>query len=371
MRFKLLVLDVDGTILNSKRELSKRTVATLVKIQQLGVRVALASGRPTHALMPIAEALKLNEYKGYIISHNGALCTEAESGNVLFERRIDPQMVPHIEKIAQRTGLVLSYYNAGEVISTDITNPHVQDEAAMNGMTLRQDDMISINMDQWPCELMLVSDDEELLKGVDDYLQRHLSGVMDTIHSNPYYLEIVGYQVGKSYAMSVLVQKMGISMSEVLAIGDGTADVGMIQQAGVGVAMGNATQGVKQCADFTTLTNDQDGAAVAIERAINESDLGLNPSNDGMIIRLPIPMLTEERRREFVKQCKDYAEHARVGIRKARQDANARIDKAKKASEISEDDAARAKEKVQKLTDKNIATVDELFKKKESDLMTV
>ena len=109
----------------------------------------------------------------------------------------------------------------------------------------------------------------------------------------------------------------------------------------------------------------------AIERAINDSDLGLNPSNDGMIIRLPIPMLTEERRREFVKQCKDYAEHARVGIRKARQDANARIDKAKKASEISEDDAARAKEKVQKLTDKNIATVDELFKKKESDLMTV
>ena len=185
MRFKLLVLDVDGTILNSKRELSKRTVATLVKIQQLGVRVALASGRPTHALMPIAEALKLNEYKGYIISHNGALCTEAESGNVLFERRIDPQMVPHIEKIAQRTGLVLSYYNAGEVISTDITNPHVQDEAAMNGMTLRQDDMISTNMDQWPCELMLVSDDEELLKGVDDYLQRHLSGVMDTSHSNP------------------------------------------------------------------------------------------------------------------------------------------------------------------------------------------
>lgn len=270
MRFKLLVLDVDGTILNSKRELSKRTVATLVKIQQLGVRVALASGRPTHALMPIAETLKLNEYKGYIISHNGALCTEAESGNVLFERRIDPQMVPHIEKIAQRTGLVLSYYNAGEVISTDITNPHVQDEAAMNGMTLRQDDMISTNMDQWPCELMLVSDDEELLKGVDDYLQRHLSGVMDTIHSNPYYLEIVGYQVGKSYAMSVLVQKMGISMSEVLAIGDGTADVGMIQQAGVGVAMGNATQGVKQCADFTTLTNDQDGAAVAIERAIME-----------------------------------------------------------------------------------------------------
>ena len=268
MNYKLIVLDVDGTMLNSNREISKRTVATLRKVQQMGIKIALASGRPTYGILPLAQAIDLGVYDGYIISYNGAQVMEAKTGQILFERRIDPQMVPYLEKKATKMGLVMAYYDGNEVVSTDITNPHVVDEAAMNGMTLRQDDQLSINMDDWPAEMMLVSDDEEALTSLGQHMQRHLNGVMDTIHSNPYYLEIVGYQVGKSYAMSALVQKMGIQMSEVLAIGDGEADINMIQMAGTGVAMGNATEGVRRCADFTTLSNDQDGAALAIEKAI-------------------------------------------------------------------------------------------------------
>lgn len=268
MNYKLIVLDVDGTMLNSNREISKRTVATLRKVQQMGIKIALASGRPTYGILPLAQAIDLGVYDGYIISYNGAQVMEAKTGQILFERRIDPQMVPYLEKKATKMGLTMAYYDGNEVVSTDITNPHVVDEAAMNGMTLRQDDQLSINMDDWPAEMMLVSDDEEALTSLGQHMQRHLNGVMDTIHSNPYYLEIVGYQVGKSYAMSALVQKMGIQMSEVLAIGDGEADINMIQMAGTGVAMGNATEGVRRCADFTTLSNDQDGAALAIEKAI-------------------------------------------------------------------------------------------------------
>lgn len=268
MNYKLIVLDVDGTMLNSNREISKRTVATLRKVQQMGIKIALASGRPTYGILPLAQAIDLGVYDGYIISYNGAQVMEAKTGQILFERRIDPQMVPYLEKKATKMGLTMAYYDGNEVVSTDITNPHVVDEAAMNGMTLRQDDQLSINMDDWPAEMMLVSDDEEALTSLSQHMQRHLNGVMDTIHSNPYYLEIVGYQVGKSYAMSALVQKMGIQMSEVLAIGDGEADINMIQMAGTGVAMGNATEGVRRCADFTTLSNDQDGAALAIEKAI-------------------------------------------------------------------------------------------------------
>ena len=152
----------------------------------------------------------------------------------------------------------------------------------MNGMTLRQDDVLSLSMDDWPAEVMLVSDDEEALTSLEQHMQRHLNGVMDTIHSNPYYLEIVGYQVGKSYAMSALVQKMGIGMDEVLAIGDGEADINMIQMAGTGVAMANATEGVRRCADFTTLSNDQDGAALAIEKAIVQEARIANVPIDAM-----------------------------------------------------------------------------------------
>lgn len=268
MKYKLIVLDVDGTMLNSNREVTKRTVQTLRRVQQMGIKVALASGRPTYGILPLARRIDLDVYEGYIISYNGAQVMEAKDGQIIFERRIDPQMVPYIEKKARKMGLTMAYYDGNEVVSDDISNPHVADEAQMNGMSLRQDEMISVGMDDWPSEIMLVSDDEQALNSLEQYMQRHLAGVMDTIHSNPYYLEIVGYQVGKSYAMSALVQKMGIQMSEVLAIGDGAADINMIQMAGTGVAMGNATEGVRRCADFTTLSNDEDGAAVAIERAI-------------------------------------------------------------------------------------------------------
>ncbi|MBO4611713.1 MAG: Cof-type HAD-IIB family hydrolase [Bacteroidaceae bacterium] len=268
MKYKLIVLDVDGTMLNSNREVTKRTVQTLRRVQQMGIKIALASGRPTYGILPLAREIDLGVYGGYIISYNGAQVMEAQTGQIIFERRIDPQMVPYLEKKARKMGFTMAYYDGDEVVSDDISNPHVVDEAALNGMTLRQDDVLSLSMDDWPAEIMLVSDDEEALTSLEQHMQRHLAGVMDTIHSNPYYLEIVGYQVGKSYAMSALVQKMGIQMSEVLAIGDGEADINMIQMAGTGVAMANATVGVRRCADFTTLSNDEDGAAVAIEKAI-------------------------------------------------------------------------------------------------------
>ena len=109
----------------------------------------------------------------------------------------------------------------------------------------------------------------------------------------------------------------------------------------------------------------------SIERAIMESDLGVTPSNDGMVIRLPFPELTEERRRELVKLCKGYAEDARVSVRNARRDANSQLAKAEKASEITEDDQRRAENDVQKLTDKYIGKVDDAFKAKEAEVLAI
>lgn len=109
----------------------------------------------------------------------------------------------------------------------------------------------------------------------------------------------------------------------------------------------------------------------AIEQAILQSDLGVNPSNDGSVIRLPFPSLTEERRHDLVKQCKKYTEEARVAVRNARRDANTQIDKMKKDSELSEDDAKRAEGETQKLTDSYISRIEEAFKKKEAEVMEI
>ncbi len=113
------------------------------------------------------------------------------------------------------------------------------------------------------------------------------------------------------------------------------------------------------------------GVLGAIEQAILQSDLGVTPSNDGSVIRLPFPSLTEERRRELVKQCKGYAEEARVAVRNARRDANAAIERAVKEDNLPEDDQRRGEAEVQKLTDKFIAEVDEAFKKKEAEVMEI
>jgi ribosome recycling factor len=109
----------------------------------------------------------------------------------------------------------------------------------------------------------------------------------------------------------------------------------------------------------------------AIEHAILESDLGVTPNNDGSVIRLPFPALTEERRRELAKQCRGFAEDARVAVRNARRSANDQIEKAKKNDGLPEDDAKRAEDEVQKLTDKYIAEVDKALKVKEDEVMAV
>jgi ribosome recycling factor len=108
-----------------------------------------------------------------------------------------------------------------------------------------------------------------------------------------------------------------------------------------------------------------------IDRGLRESDLGLNPSNDGSIIRIPIPALTEERRREFVKHLHKMAEEARVAVRQARKDANDEVKASQKKEGLSEDDVRREQDKVQKLTDQYIGKVEEVLKHKEAEVMEV
>jgi ribosome recycling factor len=109
----------------------------------------------------------------------------------------------------------------------------------------------------------------------------------------------------------------------------------------------------------------------AIEKALQESDLGLNPSNDGSMIRIPIPALTEERRREYVRLLHKMAEEGRVAIRQARKDANDEIKQRQKDGELSEDDSRREQDDVQKLTNQYVERVDELLKRKEAEVLEV
>jgi ribosome recycling factor len=110
---------------------------------------------------------------------------------------------------------------------------------------------------------------------------------------------------------------------------------------------------------------------IEIERAIMKSDLGVNPSNNGDVIRVPMPMLTEETRRNYTKQAKAEAEHARVAVRNIRRDANTMVKDLLKDKAISEDDERRAEQNIQKMTDNYVAAVDKKYAEKETDLLSV
>jgi ribosome recycling factor len=108
-----------------------------------------------------------------------------------------------------------------------------------------------------------------------------------------------------------------------------------------------------------------------IEKAIQESDLGLTPSNDGKLVRLPIPQLTEERRKELVKVIRQMAEEGRVAVRNVRRDAIKHLEELVKKGEVGDDDERAAETRVQKLTDEHVAKIDDLLKRKEAEIMEV
>ena len=124
-------------------------------------------------------------------------------------------------------------------------------------------------------------------------------------------------------------------------------------------------------ARMLTLTPYDKGSLAAIEKSIRDSDLGVNPTNDGNIIRVVFPQLTEERRKEFIKVARHKAEDARVSIRNVRRHAKDALDRLVKDSEVGEDDARRAEKQLEELTHKYVAGIDELLRHKEAELLEV
>jgi ribosome recycling factor len=124
-------------------------------------------------------------------------------------------------------------------------------------------------------------------------------------------------------------------------------------------------------ARMLTLTPFDKGSMGAIEKAIRDSDLGVNPTNDGAIIRVVFPQLTEERRKEFIKVAHRKAEDAKISVRNVRRHAKDELDKMAKDGEAGEDDVNRAEKELEKVTQKNVAAIDDLLKHKETELLEV
>jgi Cof subfamily protein (haloacid dehalogenase superfamily) len=268
MEYKLVVLDVDGTLLNEDKKITPRTKTALLKIQQLGVHIVLASGRPTYGVTPLARELALDKNGGYILSYNGGQIINMQTHELLFEKRVNPEMLPYLEQKARKNEFPIFTYHQDTILTTHPENERILKEAELNGMQVKGVAEFANAVDFWPCKCMLVSEDGDALTELETHWKRRLAGSLDVFRSEDYFLEIVPQDIDKANTLSWLMEKLGIEAKDVIAIGDGVCDVTMIQLAGLGVAMGNAQDSVKACADYITDSNEGDGVAAVVEKYI-------------------------------------------------------------------------------------------------------
>ena len=254
MKYKLVVLDLDGTLTNSKKEITARNRETLIRIQEQGVRLVLASGRPTYGIVPLANELRINEFGGFILSYIGGEIINWESKEMMYENVLPNEVIPVLYECARTNHLSILTYDGAEIVTENSQDPYVQKEAFLNKMAVRETNAFLTDITLPVAKCLIVGDADQLIP-VESELCIRLQGKINVFRSEPYFL----------------LEATGVSREEVIAIGDGYNDLSMIKFAGMGIAMGNAQEPVKKAANEITLSNDEYGVAVAIEKHIQLS----------------------------------------------------------------------------------------------------
>lgn len=264
MDYKVLVLDIDGTLTNSKKEITPRTKNALIRAQEKGVVIALASGRPSPGIVHVAEELELSKYGGYVLSFNGAVITNYQTKEVVFEKVLPDGIVPILYNESKYAGVSIVSYLDDVIVTETPENKYIEYEAFLNRMqVVKVDDFVDTLRS--PVTKCLMVGEPELLVKEEERLKKKLGDRLNVYRSEPFFLEIMPQHIDKAYSLSKLLKHLNLTKEQMIACGDGFNDRSMIEYAGLGVAMCNAQPEVKAVADLVTLTNDEDGVALVVE----------------------------------------------------------------------------------------------------------
>ena len=259
--YKLLILDIDGTLTNSQKEITPFTQKTLIDAQKKGMRIVLASGRPTYGIMPLAEKLEMKKYHGYILAFNGGKIIDCDNNEVIYEQALPDDILPLLYQRAQEAGATLLSYNGPKILTENAEDQYVQYEAFLNKMEIQSTNDFLRDLPK-PADKCLAVANPDLLVWLEEELKKEIGERINIYRSEPFFLELVPKGIDKAASISRLLERINLERGEVIAMGDGYNDLSMIQYAGLGVAMANAQPPVKEEADVVTLqTNDEDGVA--------------------------------------------------------------------------------------------------------------
>ena len=261
--FRAIALDLDGTLTNHDKVVTPRTRQALLKAQELGTVIILASGRPTYGIVPVAECLELEKRGGYILSYNGGNIVNAKTGEKLFSQFLPDAMIPILYKYAKEKNHALLGYAGNEIITEMPDGQYVREGSRMNKMNIRKVDNLLDALEPHPTKLLMTGDPTDMIKA-EEKLVEILGEKMDIFRSAPFFLELVPKGIDKAQSLLRLLSKINLTPADLMAFGDGYNDLSMLKLAGVGVAMANAAPEVRADADYVTLSNEEDGVAEAL-----------------------------------------------------------------------------------------------------------
>lgn len=265
---KALALDLDGTLMTTDKRLSKRNLDAIIRAQEQGVLLIIASGRPTYGIAPIADGLRLKDFGGYVLAFNGGQIINWKTKEIIFQQNLDPALLPRLQRWAHHFDLPLMSYRGNIIITEKPTDAYILRNAKTNSMPVEgvEDLTEELNLLPTPPTKCLMTGDPEQLAQAEAEMKTDLGDEMEIYRSTPYYLELVPKGIDKGRALGFILERHHLSREDLIACGDSDNDMAMIEYAGMGVAMANAEAPLLAAADYITASNDEDGVAQVIER---------------------------------------------------------------------------------------------------------
>jgi len=264
---KALVVDIDGTLVNSQKEITPATAAAIREVILAGHAVVIASGRPLPGMRKCGRDLELEKVGGYLLSYNGAKVIDCRTEEVIFNKTLPMEIPAQIYEYAKAHGAGVVSFENDEVISGFEPNEYVKMEAHHNGLNIRVVPDFPTYID-FPVNKCMIMDIGEKDAIYERELKEKYGDSLSIYRSEEYFLEIMNSGISKAETLDAILDKIGVKRENTICCGDSYNDISMISYAGIGVAMGNAKPEVKEVADYITGTNDEDGLVEVIRKFI-------------------------------------------------------------------------------------------------------
>lgn len=262
--YKLIAIDMDGTLLNSDRIITDRTKKAISEARKKGKYVVLCSGRPIEGIERFLVELNMNTEDDYVISFNGSLVQHAAKKDVIGKKALKGSDLKFLYEVSKKLCVNIHGFSKEGCITPKMSK-YTMLEGELNGIEVKEFDYNNIDNDEDIMKVMMI-DEPEILDNVIKNLPKDLYDKYTVVRSMPYFLEFLNKEANKGVGVKMLSDYLNIKREEVICVGDAGNDLHMVEYAGLGVAMENATEDLKKAASYITKSNDNDGVAEVIEK---------------------------------------------------------------------------------------------------------